>query len=1139
MADTTQVLTRAQHLERIKSLALKLSNRQFKSQEEFLEAKKELLNFAAEYGLPKGLNEIQLSKLVISQIEALLQDETTGTTVPTNLPQLLKELEAGQEELERQQIGKQYNLPTLQEQLRKQESFRATLIRQFKIKGLQPNQAVSAADQVMKDMALSTNGVSVQKLENFISEAAGQYLPQPRALQMADQLIKEPVAPASAAKPEAAVASAVPPELSRAQTSYQPTITPSPTTSPQRADRPQVKTRQTITTRVAPAPSLIEETGKTKVAGPGPKPATSQKQEQNIPTADVASKRQASPVQKKAKTVQPQTSQSPSVQTNQATTPTSEEKTIFETQPIPTLPAKDDVLRVPIANQKHRTQDAPIKTSEGKPQLPKTAIKQEQNAFEVQDTTTTPEEPSPPSRSGFYTPGLTSPQSKDEGKQKDGGEAAQIEKMIDSAVAGLGVAPTAQSKAKRLVWNIAREVGLASKAESNSQIQERFRTSAQTAGLQPISQAKLDELTGVVREVAPVIAGQKQVDELPNLAQTGPRAATINQVVQTNLTQPAAKPTPRDLLKEQIAQQLTRLPVFKTQPEKIAPQVEQIIATIEQQPQLIKDSTPENTIQYKQTIMQIFKNIVPEPQLPQVNTFIRSSRSIFKDFSQQFGLFKTPAGQITSPVVSAGKSALSSFLQKNAGRLGTGLSKIGSWITKAGGIGAKLGKAGSWLGKILGVGGKLAGVIPGGQIIAIASTVISLAKPFLKKIFSKLQIFLGKHKDDPWSLVAGLGVAAGGIFLLPLAPVLGLTMIGAGGTWAAINMFNAFSGVLGGSQAGLSGTFNGALSGLGNLLTVFTSPAPIAGAAIIGVGGGALVLTAASVMVITTLGSAFYVPSKGNVSPFDTNSTYIKVSKTASINGQVVSGKIENELINDGTIITYTISISAENGDLSNIQASDTTTSSQESGASTVAQKEWGDIPDIYNGETHTFEYQLQTSPVSKFHDAILNNTVAVTATVTPFNPGQEPQPIEGERSSAQANLIIGSPPDQCPMGLPFSADTSYTVTQGPNGGFSHTGFQAIDYAIGSGTPILATHKGTVTTGYSSTFGFYVTIEGNCNGQTFSSTYAHLLGFSVVNGAFVNGGETLGLSDNTGYSTGPHLHYQLNGLKINQYVPAY
>lgn len=160
----------------------------------------------------------------------------------------------------------------------------------------------------------------------------------------------------------------------------------------------------------------------------------------------------------------------------------------------------------------------------------------------------------------------------------------------------------------------------------------------------------------------------------------------------------------------------------------------------------------------------------------------------------------------------------------------------------------------------------------------------------------------------------------------------------------------------------------------------------------------------------------------------------------------------------------------------------------------------------------------------------------------------------------APAPLPPGPLPDSCPNGPPV---TGFGITQGPGVG-SHTsgwsiniagvGFvsqgQAIDYGTPMNTPINATHDGQAyyyqagdnkPDGY----GNYVAIIGNCpnpaTGQTvqFLTTYAHLNAGNIKRGGptAVTRGQMIGLSDNTGHSTGPHLHYEIFGLgDIYRYV---
>lgn len=80
-----------------------------------------------------------------------------------------------------------------------------------------------------------------------------------------------------------------------------------------------------------------------------------------------------------------------------------------------------------------------------------------------------------------------------------------------------------------------------------------------------------------------------------------------------------------------------------------------------------------------------------------------------------------------------------------------------------------------------------------------------------------------------------------------------------------------------------------------------------------------------------------------------------------------------------------------------------------------------------------------------------------------------------------------------------------------------------IDMACASGTPIYAAMDGTViATGFSSTYGNYVTIRHHSGYQTM---YAHMSKILAKNGQYVTTDTRIGLVGNTGQSTGPHLHF--------------
>ena len=95
-----------------------------------------------------------------------------------------------------------------------------------------------------------------------------------------------------------------------------------------------------------------------------------------------------------------------------------------------------------------------------------------------------------------------------------------------------------------------------------------------------------------------------------------------------------------------------------------------------------------------------------------------------------------------------------------------------------------------------------------------------------------------------------------------------------------------------------------------------------------------------------------------------------------------------------------------------------------------------------------------------------------------------------------------------------------------------HTG---TDFAAPSGTPIMASGSGTVTSAKWCGGG------GNCikikHISTYETIYAHMKNFAkgIRVGTKVRQGQIIGYVGSTGMSTGPHLHYEviINGKKVN------
>jgi murein DD-endopeptidase MepM/ murein hydrolase activator NlpD len=100
-----------------------------------------------------------------------------------------------------------------------------------------------------------------------------------------------------------------------------------------------------------------------------------------------------------------------------------------------------------------------------------------------------------------------------------------------------------------------------------------------------------------------------------------------------------------------------------------------------------------------------------------------------------------------------------------------------------------------------------------------------------------------------------------------------------------------------------------------------------------------------------------------------------------------------------------------------------------------------------------------------------------------------------------------------------------------------HTG---VDIAAPMGSPIRSATIGTVVAAtYDGVLGNYVAIRFN---REFTYVYGHMSAIRTRVGARVEQGDLIGLVGDTGYATGPHVHFEIrqNGRPINpgNYVPG-
>ena len=136
------------------------------------------------------------------------------------------------------------------------------------------------------------------------------------------------------------------------------------------------------------------------------------------------------------------------------------------------------------------------------------------------------------------------------------------------------------------------------------------------------------------------------------------------------------------------------------------------------------------------------------------------------------------------------------------------------------------------------------------------------------------------------------------------------------------------------------------------------------------------------------------------------------------------------------------------------------------------------------------------------------------------------------KRAGEMASCIPAIPP-MSPDKDKYRLSSSFGYRRDPFSGRSkrHTG---VDFAMKPGNRLYATGDGVVESVKFELFGYgnQVVID---HGFGYKTRYAHMKTISVVEGMKVKRGECIGLSGNSGRSSGPHLHYEVmyKGAYVN------
>ena len=138
------------------------------------------------------------------------------------------------------------------------------------------------------------------------------------------------------------------------------------------------------------------------------------------------------------------------------------------------------------------------------------------------------------------------------------------------------------------------------------------------------------------------------------------------------------------------------------------------------------------------------------------------------------------------------------------------------------------------------------------------------------------------------------------------------------------------------------------------------------------------------------------------------------------------------------------------------------------------------------------------------------------------------------KRAGEMASCIPAIPPIN-PDKNKYRFSSSFGYRKDPFTGRSkkHSG---VDFALKPGNPIYATGDGVVEAVKFELFGYGTQVLID-HGFGYKTRYAHLKTVGVAEGMKVKRGECIGLSGNSGRSSGPHLHYEViyMGRHVNPY----
>jgi murein DD-endopeptidase MepM/ murein hydrolase activator NlpD len=166
---------------------------------------------------------------------------------------------------------------------------------------------------------------------------------------------------------------------------------------------------------------------------------------------------------------------------------------------------------------------------------------------------------------------------------------------------------------------------------------------------------------------------------------------------------------------------------------------------------------------------------------------------------------------------------------------------------------------------------------------------------------------------------------------------------------------------------------------------------------------------------------------------------------------------------------------------------------------------------DMQNDPDEIFYYDFEDAENLDSINAILDGLIAKVPDIA--------QKLSADKQHMEDHIYLM---DHTPSVWPTSGYVSSTFGDRRGGGHIHGG---VDIATDVGTPVEATASGVVIfASRNQGFGNEIIIF---HGFGFTTVYGHLNKILVSVGDEITKGQKIAESGNTGYSTGPHLHYEV------------